>query len=98
MVAVGFSAFPPMCKELYNQRGEWLKRFGYGAESSWKVMSPKLGFSLQQLENSVNPAVNGYLFLDQGRIRKGKGRNGLCFSSAVPKIQWASNPHKPYVN
>ena len=34
-------------------------------------------------------------FLDQGRIRQRKEKGGLLFSSAVPKIQWNSNPHCP---
>ena len=46
---------------------EWLELLDYGAESPRKVMSSRLGFAMQQLENSVNPAVNGYLF----RIREG---------------------------
>ena len=38
---------------------------------------------------SVNPAVNGYLFpISEGS----KEREGLNLSSAVPKIQWDSNP------
>ena len=44
---------------------------------------------------SVNPAVNGYLFSNWGRIRQRKERDGLRLSSAVPKIQWDSNPHFP---
>ena len=35
-------------------------------------------------------------FSNQGRIRQRKERDGLCLSSAVPKIQWDSNPHCPY--
>ena len=38
---------------------EWLR---YGAESRCKVTGLRLGFAMQRLENSVNPAVNGYLF------------------------------------
>ena len=45
---------------------------------------------------SVNPAVNGYLFFNSGRIRLQKERDGLCLSSAMPKIQWDSNPPLPY--
>ena len=41
---------------------EWLEWLGYGAESRRKVMSSRLGFAMQRLENSVNPAVNRYLF------------------------------------
>ena len=41
---------------------------------------------------SVNQAVSGY----QGRIGQRKERDGLRLSSAVPKIQWVSNPHSPH--
>ena len=34
-------------------------------------------------------------FSNQEKIRQRKERNGLLFSNAVPKIQWASNPHCP---
>ena len=51
-----------------------------------------------QLENSVIPAVDGYwyFFSNLGRIRQRKERDGLHLSTAVPKIQWASNPDCPY--
>ena len=62
---------------------EWLGGLGYSAENRHNVVSLRLDFAMQSLETSVNPAVNGYLF----RIRK--ERDGLCLSSAVPKIQWA---------
>ena len=35
-------------------------------------------------------------FFESGRIRQRKERDGLRLSSAVPKIQWDSNPHCPY--
>ena len=41
---------------------KWLERLDYGAESRHKVVSSRLGFAMLQLENSVNPAVNGCLF------------------------------------
>ena len=37
---------------------------------------------------SDNPVVNRYLYLNQGRIRQQKERDGLHLSFAVPKIQW----------
>ena len=66
----------------------WLERLDYGVESRRKVVSSRLGYAMRRLENSVNPAVNGYLF----RIREGEGwaprkareRDGLRLSSAVP--------------
>ena len=45
----------------------WLERLDYGAESRRKAVNSRLGFAMRRLENSVNPAVNGYLF----RIREG---------------------------
>ena len=39
---------------------KWLKWLGYGAEFRLKVISSRLSFAMRQLENSVNPAVNGY--------------------------------------
>ena len=35
-------------------------------------------------------------FFELGRIRQRKERDGLRLSSAVPKIQWDSNPNSPY--
>ena len=32
---------------------------------------------------------------NKGRIRQQKERDGLRLSSAVPKIQWDTNPHCP---
>ena len=34
-------------------------------------------------------------FFELGRIRQRKERDGLRLSSAVPKIQWDSNPQLP---
>ena len=58
------------------QRGslvEWLERLGYGTESHSKVVSLRLGFIMRHLENSVNQAVNGYLFSNKGRQKAAKG-------------------------
>ena len=46
---------------------EWVEWLDYGAESGRKVVSSRLGFAMRRLENSVNPAVKGYLL----RIREG---------------------------
>ena len=43
-----------------------------GAESHQKVMRLHTDFSTRRLENYVNLAVNGYLFLNQGQIRQQK--------------------------
>ena len=56
-------------------------------------MSSRLGFAMWRLENSVcQPSSKWVPFLNAGKIRQGKERDGLCLSSAVPKIQWDSNP------
>ena len=73
---------------------EWLETLGYSAESRRKVERLRPGFAIQRLENSLslifNPAVNRYIF-ESGKAKAGKERDGLSLSSAVPKIQWASN-------
>ena len=73
-------------------------RFRYPpcARSPQKVVGSNPGFAFRRLENFVNPAVNGYLFRNQGRIRHRKERDGHRFLSAVVEIQWASHPHCPY--
>ena len=38
------------------------------------------------------PSSKWVPYSNKGRIRQRKERNGLHFSSAVPKIQWDSNP------
>ena len=35
-------------------------------------------------------------FFELGKDKAAKGEDGLRLSSAVPKIQWDSNPHCPY--
>ena len=73
---------------------ELLERLGYGAESRCKVMSSRLGFPMQRLENCLcQPSSKWVLFSIQGRIRQRKERDWLRLSSAVPKIQWDSIPH-----
>ena len=75
---------------------EWLEHLDYGAESRRKVVSSRLSFAVRRLENSVDPAVNGYLYSIRGRLRQRKERDGLRISSAVPKIHWDYNPHCVY--
>ena len=41
------------------------------------------------------PSSKWVLFSNQGKIGKGKEWDGLCLSSAVNKIQWASTPTVP---
>ena len=48
---------------------------------------------ITKISLSVNTAVKGYPFSNQGRIRQRKERDWLRLSSALPKIPWASNPH-----
>ena len=57
---------------------EWLGRLDYGAESRRRVVSSRLGFAIRRLENSVNQALNGYLF----RIREGWDSDRRGISSA----------------
>ena len=44
---------------------------------------------LSRLENFLRqPSSKWIPFLNQERVRQQKERDGLCFSSAVPKTQW----------
>ena len=74
-----------MCKFKTGVVVEWLERLDYGAESRRKVVSSRLGSAMRRLENSVNPAVNGYLF----RIREGLGSErrgmGSVFHQLCPR-------------
>ena len=70
---------------------EWFDTLGSGAKGRRKVVRSRPDFAVRRLENSVNQAVNGYLFPSQR-----KENDGLRLSSAVPMIQWASSPHGPY--
>ena len=54
-------------------RGQVVERLDYGAESRRKVMSSRLGYAMWRLENSVNPAINGYLFRIGGKAKAVKG-------------------------
>ena len=45
-----------------------------GSDYDWKMLS-------------VNPAVNGYFFSNQGRIKRQRERDGLRLEYAVSKIQ-----------
>ena len=45
---------------------------------------------------SVEPSSEWVPFSNEGRLRQRKERDGLRLSSAVPKIQWDSNPNCPY--
>ena len=40
---------------------KWLELLDYGAENCRKVVSSRLGFACEYRQ-TVNPAVNGYLF------------------------------------
>ena len=67
-------------------------------------MAQKVAVS-REFEAQLRHAATGKLcqpsrkwvpFSNQGRIRQRKERDGLRLSSAVPKLQWDSNPHCPY--
>ena len=45
------------------------------------------GLPSNNLANSVNPAVNVFLFQIRKRIKQGKERVGHCLSNAGPKMQ-----------
>ena len=51
------------------------------------VATGKLSLSTQQKMGT---------FIELGKDKAAKGGGGLRLSSAVPKIQWDSNPHCPY--
>ena len=69
---------------------KWLELLN-GAGTRHKVVSSRLGFAMRQLENSLcQPSSKWVPFSNQGRIRQRKERDGLSYSSAVPKIQWDS--------
>ena len=73
-----------------NSRGaavEWLERLGYGAEKRRKVVSSRLGFAIRRLESSLCQSNSKWVpSSNQRRIRQQKEKDGLCLSSAVPKI------------
>ena len=48
------------------------------------------------LKTLCQPDSKWVPFSNQGSMRQPKDRGGLSLSSAVPKIQWVSNPHCPY--
>ena len=76
---------------------EWLERIGYGAESSRKVVSSRLGFAIRRLENSLyQHRGKKVYFSNQRRIMQRKEQDGLRLLSVLPKIQWDSNLHCPY--
>ena len=71
---------------------KWLEQLGYGAESEFEARlrhteTGKLSLSTQQKMDT---------FFELGKDKAGKERDGLRLSSAMPKIQWDSNPHCPY--
>ena len=62
---------------------EWLEQLGYDTESRQTVVRSRLGFAIRRLKDplSVNPAVNGYIFSNQGRMRQqgmGSAFHQLC--------------------
>ena len=66
---------------------ECLERFDYGAESCRESVSSRLSFAMLRLKTlSVNPAMNGYLFRNQGRLRQRKEGDGLRFSCAQDTV------------
>ena len=75
---------------------EWLEQLDYGTESRRKVVCSRLDFAMRRLEHSLwQPSSEWVPFSNQGRLRQQKERDGLRLSSAVPKVQWHSNPTVP---
>ena len=56
----------------------------------------EVGFRHATTGKLCQPSSKGVPFSNQDRIRQRNERDGLRLSSAVPKIQWESNPHCPY--
>ena len=75
---------------------EWLEQLGYDAESR----------RIARVRGSAAPCGTGKLslstqqkmgtFFELEKDKAAKERDGFRLSSAVPKIQWDSNPHCPY--
>ena len=66
---------------------EWLEQLGYGAEKRRKVVSSMLGFAIRRLERSLCQLNSKWVpSSNQRRIRQQKEKDGICLSSAVPKI------------
>ena len=87
---------------VYQKRGtvvEWLERLGYSAERRRQVVRSRLGFVMRRLENCFCQSIRKWVpFSNQGRIKRGKMRDGLRFSFVVPKIYWDSRPIGPYAS
>ena len=62
-----------------------LERFNYGAESHRKFASSRLGFAIRRQGNSVDPAVNGYLF-ELGKAKAAKGEGWAFISCAQDTV------------
>ena len=76
---------------------EWVERLDYGAESRRKVVSSRLDFAMRRLENSLCPPSSTWvLFFELGKAKAAKGEGWAPPLSALPLIQWDSNPHCPY--
>ena len=73
-----------------NSRGavvRWLERLGNGADKRRKVVSSRLGFAIRRLKSSLcQPNSKWVPSSNQRRIRRQKEKDGLCLTSAVPKI------------
>ena len=75
---------------------EWLEQLAYGAECHCKVVNSRHGFAMRPMKNSLcQPNSEWVPLTNLGRIRQRKERDGLHLLSAVPKVQWDSNPHCP---
>ena len=73
---------------------ELLEPLDYSAERRRKVEAGLRHATTGKLSQSTSS--KWVPFLNKGRLRQRKERDGLCLSSAMPKIEWDSNPHCPY--
>ena len=89
---------PPVLHAVERRRGRVVRAAWLWHRKSPYRVSSRLGFAMRRLENSLcQPNSKWVPFSNKGRIRQRMERDGLRLSLAVPKIQWDSNPHCPYV-
>ena len=65
---------------------EWLERLDSGAESRRKFICSRLFRHPTTGKHPLSPSSKWVPFLNQGRIRQQKERDGLRIFPAVPKI------------
>ena len=81
---------------LERRRGRVVRAAWLWCRKSPYPVNSRLGYAMRRLENSVSTQQKMGTFFELGKDKAAKERDGLRLSSAVPKIQWVSNPHCPY--